>query len=169
MYYSELKSHDIANGVGVRVSLFCSGCQHACPGCFNPQAWQFDYGKPFTEETVQEILQLLRPAHIRGLTLLGGEPLHPHNRSTILELIKRVRREMPNRDVWCYTGFVFEHELLPDEAVHPVLAQLDVLVDGRFVQDRKSLNTRFRGSDNQRVLDCRASLEAGRAVPFFQE
>ncbi|MCL2445863.1 MAG: anaerobic ribonucleoside-triphosphate reductase activating protein [Oscillospiraceae bacterium] len=167
MYYSELKPHDIANGVGVRVSLFVSGCEHACPGCFNPQAWQFNYGKPFTEETTQEVLQLLRPAHIRGLTFLGGEPLHARNRSAVLELMQQVRCALPNRDIWCYTGYVFEQELLPDKNVHPLLAQIDVLVDGRFVQQRKSLNTRFRGSDNQRVLDCKASLNAGRAVEFF--
>jgi anaerobic ribonucleoside-triphosphate reductase activating protein len=164
MHYSNLKPHDIANGVGVRVSLFISGCEHACPGCFNPQAWQFSFGQPFTEDTVQEVLQLLRPAHIRGLTLLGGEPLHPRNRNTVLELVQRVRRELPDKDIWCYTGYLFEHELLPDPAVHPLLAQIDVLVDGRFNQARKSLRTRFRGSDNQRVLDCKQSLCMQQAV-----
>jgi len=164
MYYSELKPHDIANGVGVRVSLFVSGCEHACSGCFNPQAWQFSYGKPFTEETLQEVLQLLRPAHIRGLTLLGGEPLHPRNRDAVHELVQRVRLELPDKDVWCYTGYVFERELLLDVAVHSLLKEIDVLVDGRFVQARKSLQTRFRGSDNQRVLWSKQSLQAGQAI-----
>ena len=164
MYYSNLKPHDVANGAGVRVSLFVSGCEHACPGCFNPAAWQFNFGQPYTAQTEQQIIDALQPDYIRGLTLLGGEPLHPRNRDTVYALIDRIRCELPKKDIWCYTGFVFEHELLPDPDVHPLLQQIDVLVDGRFVQAHKSFDTRFRGSSNQRMLQCRESIAAGRAV-----
>jgi len=168
MYYSNLKPHDIANGVGVRVSLFVSGCEHACPGCFNPEAWQFCFGQPYTPEIEQQIIDALKPDYIRGLTLLGGEPLHPQNRGTVHELIQRVRHELPERDIWCYTGYHFDHELLPEAQSNPefmaLLQQIDILVDGRFMQARKSFSTRFRGSDNQRVLLCPASLQAGHAV-----
>ena len=168
MYYSNLKTHDVANGIGVRISLFVSGCEHACPGCFNPEAWQFCFGEPYTEEVVQRVLDALQPDHIRGLTFLGGEPLHPRNRLPILALVKRVRRELPDKDIWCYSGYHFDKELLPESARDPILRELleniDILVDGRFVEARKDLNIRFRGSDNQRVLDMPASLARGYAV-----
>ena len=168
MNYSNIKPYDVANGVGVRVSLFVSGCEHACPGCFNPEAWQFFYGEPFDEAAEQRVLDALRPDYIRGLTLLGGEPLHPRNRPDVLRLVERVRRELPEKTIWCYTGYHFDKELLPACADDPVLKalleQIDVLVDGRFVQARKNLNIRFRGSDNQRVLLCRESLREGRAI-----
>ena len=168
MNYSNFKPYDVANGVGVRVSLFVSGCEHACPGCFNPEAWQFSFGEPYTDEIERKVLEALRPEHIRGLTLLGGEPLHPRNRPDVLALLERVRRECPGKDVWCYTGYHFDKELLPESESDPLLRrlleQIDILVDGRFVLARKSMNVRFRGSENQRVLLCRASLEAGQAV-----
>ena len=168
MHYSNLKSHDVANGVGVRASLFVSGCEHACPGCFNPEAWQFSFGEPYTEEVEQRVLEALRPEHIRGLTLLGGEPLHPRNCPTVLALAQSVRRELPGKDIWCYSGYHFDKELLPESARDPVLRELletiDILVDGRFVEARKNLNIRFRGSDNQRILDMPASLTEGHAV-----
>ena len=168
MNYSNIKPHDVANGVGVRVSLFVSGCGHACPGCFNPEAWQFSFGEPYDEQAEQGVIDALRPAHIRGLTLLGGEPLHPRNRETVLSLVQRVRRELPGKDLWCYTGYHFDKELLPESESDPVLRrlleQIDVLVDGRFVEARKNLNIRFRGSDNQRVLLCGESVKAGYAV-----
>jgi len=169
MNYSNLKLHDVANGVGVRVSLFVSGCGHACPGCFNPEAWQFSFGEPYTDEVEQQVLEALRPEHIRGLTLLGGEPLHPRNRPDVLGLAERVRLECPGKDIWCYTGYHFDRELLPESEHDPVLRrlleQIDVLVDGRFVLARKNMNVRFRGSDNQRILLCRESVKAGKAVP----
>jgi len=169
MNYSNFKPHDVANGVGVRVSLFVSGCEHACPGCFNPEAWQFNFGESYTEEIERQVLDALRPEHIRGLTLLGGEPLHPRNRSGVLALIERVRTVYPEKDIWCYTGYHFDKELLPesarDETLRRLLEGLDVLVDGRFVLARKSMQVRFRGSDNQRILLCRESLRAGKAVP----
>jgi len=180
--YSNFKPYDVANGVGVRVSLFVSGCEHACPGCFNPEAWQFSFGEPYTEPVERQVLEALRPAHIRGLTLLGGEPLHPRNRPAVLALVERVHREYPpgsprspqalwggGKDIWCYTGYHFDKELLPESERDPILRRLleavDVLVDGRFVLARKSMNVRFRGSDNQRILLCRESLAAGKAVP----
>jgi len=168
MNYSNLKPYDVANGVGVRVSLFVSGCGHACPGCFNPEAWQFSFGERYTHETERQVIDALGPDHIRGLTLLGGEPLHPRNRPDVLALVEKVRGEHPKKDIWCYTGYHFDRELLPesasDEILRRLLEQIDVLVDGRFVLARKSMNVRFRGSDNQRVLLCRESVAAGKAV-----
>jgi anaerobic ribonucleoside-triphosphate reductase activating protein len=168
MNYSNFKPYDVANGVGVRVSLFVSGCEHACPGCFNPEAWQFGFGEPYTEDVERQVLEALRPEHIRGLTLLGGEPLHPRNRPAVLALVERVRRECPGKDIWCYTGYHFDKELLPESArdgtLRRLLEAVDVLVDGRFVLARKNLNVRFRGSDNQRILLCRESMQAGKAV-----
>ena len=171
MHYSNLKPHDVANGVGVRASLFVSGCEHACPGCFNPEAWQFRFGEPYTEEVERRVLEALRPEHIRGLTLLGGEPLHPRNRPEILALVEKIHNEFRGaKDVWCYTGYHFDKELLLESARDPALRRLlegiAVLVDGRFVLARKSMNTRFRGSENQRILLCRESLKAGKAVPW---
>jgi len=168
MHYSNLKPHDVANGVGVRVSLFVSGCEHACLGCFNPEAWQFNFGKPYTSEIEQHVINALRPEYIRGLTLLGGEPLHPRNRDAILGLIERIRRELPEKDIWCYTGYQFDHELLPesehDLLLKSLLEQIDVIIDGRFILANKSLNTRFRGSENQRVIRCKESIKAGKII-----
>jgi len=168
MNFSGIKTHDIANGPGVRVSLFVSGCEHACPGCFNPEAWQFRYGEPYTPAAEAQLLEALRPEHIRGLTLLGGEPLHPRNRLEVLGVVELIRRELPQKDVWCYSGYVFEKELLPacenDPVLRQLLSRIDVLVEGRFVLARKDINLRFRGSSNQRVLLCKESLEAEKAI-----
>ncbi|MDR3313500.1 MAG: anaerobic ribonucleoside-triphosphate reductase activating protein [Oscillospiraceae bacterium] len=168
MNVATIKPHDIANGVGVRVSLFVSGCEHACPACFNPEAWDFSFGEPYTDATESRILAALAPEHIRGLTLLGGEPLHPRNRAVVCALAERVRQTYPAKDIWCYTGYHFEQELLPecqrDPVLRRLLEQLDTLVDGRFVEAKKNLSLRFRGSENQRVLRCRASLAAGEAI-----
>ncbi len=168
MNYSNLKYHDVANGVGIRVSLFVCGCEHACPGCFNPEAWQFSFGETYTPAVEQQVIDALRLEHIRGLTLLGGEPLHPRNRVDVLRLIERVRHALPEKDIWCYTGYLLDKELLPecasDETLRRLLEQIDILVDGRFMQARKSMNIRFRGSDNQRILRCKESLRVGKAV-----
>ena len=171
MNVATIKKYDIANGVGVRVSLFVSGCRHRCPGCFNEVAWDFGYGTPYTEKTERELLDALRPGYIRGLTLLGGEPFEPENQAVLLSLLDRVRRELPGKDVWCYSGFTFE-ELTGEGArcVTPLTRQLlekiDVLVDGRFVADLADISLVFRGSSNQRVLDAGASLAAGVPVPY---
>ena len=171
MNVATIKKYDIANGVGVRVSLFVSGCRHRCPGCFNEVAWDFGYGTPYTEKTERELLDALRPGYIRGLTLLGGEPFEPENQAVLLSLLDRVRRELPGKDVWCYSGFTFE-ELTGEGArcVTPLtrrlLGKIDVLVDGRFVADLADISLVFRGSSNQRVLDAGASLAAGVPVPY---
>ena len=171
MNVATIKKYDIANGVGVRVSLFVSGCRHRCPGCFNEVAWDFGYGTPYTEKTERELLDALRPGYIRGLTLLGGEPFEPENQAVLLSLLDRVRRELPGKDVWCYSGFTFE-ELTGEGArcVTPLtrrlLEKIDVLVDGRFVADLADISLVFRGSSNQRVLDVGASLAAGVPVPY---
>lgn len=168
MNYADIKSVDVANGPGVRVSLFVSGCTHACPGCFNPEAWDFTFGAPFGAAEAQAVLDALARPYIKGLSLLGGEPLHPRNQAPVLDLLRRVRRELPQKDVWCYTGYLFEDLAAGrvGELGREILAQLDVLVDGPFLLEQKHLGLRFRGSENQRLLDVPASLRAGAAVPW---
>lgn len=170
MNFADLRPIDVANGPGIRVSLFVSGCTHHCRECFNPETWDFDYGTPFTEAEVQAVLKHLAPAHIRGLSLLGGEPFEPRNQQTVLALVKRVREGYPHKDVWCYSGYLFE--ALRDGKVgshsRELLEQLDVLVDGPFVIEKKDLSLRFRGSSNQRLVDVPASLRTGEVVFWDQ-
>ena len=163
MNYADIKKVDVANGPGVRVSLFVSGCSHRCEGCFNPETWDFSYGVPFGEAEIQQILTFLAPDHIRGLSLLGGEPFEPDNQRAVLELVRRVRRELPGKTVWCYTGYLFEELAGNQVGTHSrtLLEGLDVLVDGPFVLAKKDLGLRFRGSHNQRIIDVPASLQAG--------
>lgn len=166
MNYADIKKVDVANGPGVRVSLFVSGCTHHCPECFNPETWDFSFGQPFGEEQVETILDYLRPAHIKGLSLLGGEPFEPQNQKAVLDLVKRVRKELPEKTIWCYSGYLFE-ALAGGEVgsfSRLLLEQLDVLVDGPFVIARKNLGLRFRGSDNQRIIDVQPSLSSGSIV-----
>lgn len=163
MNYADIKKVDVANGPGVRVSLFVSGCTHRCEECFNPETWDFDYGSPFGEAETEKILTFLFPKHIRGLSLLGGEPFEVQNQRAVLELVERVRKELPQKTVWCYTGYLYE-ELAAGkvgEYSRELLEQLDVLVDGPFVLAKKDLGLRFRGSSNQRIIDVPASLAAG--------
>ena len=166
MYYGEIKSCDIANGEGVRVSLFVSGCTNHCENCFQTQTWAFDYGKPFTAETEEYILKLLRPDYINGLTLLGGEPFEPENQRSLLPFIRRVRALYPQKTVWGFTGFTYE-ELKQEgsyprcEATDELLSLLDVLVDGRYVEKLKDISLRFRGSSNQRLIDLNATRSVG--------
>ena len=165
MNYADIKKVDVANGPGVRVSLFVSGCTHRCEACFNPETWDFDYGSPFGEAEADRILGLLAPEHIRGLSLLGGEPFEPANQGPVLELVERVRKELPHKTIWCYSGFLFE-ELATGRVgdySRALLEKLDVLVDGPFVLSKKDLGLRFRGSANQRIIDVPASLQAGEA------
>ena len=168
MHYANIKNNDIANGPGVRVSLFVSGCTHHCKGCFNEVAWDFEYGEPFTEETICKIIEMLRPNHIKGLTLLGGEPFEPQNQAAIVELLRRVKEAYPDKSIWSFSGYVFEKitsGTLGDwEITKEFLSYLDVLVDGPFVEEKKNLNLRFRGSENQRLLDVPASLAQGAPV-----
>ncbi len=172
MYVAELKRRDIANGKGVRVSLFVSGCRHHCPGCFNEIAWDFDYGKKYTDETEQSIIDALSPAYVEGLTILGGEPFEPENQRELLGLLRRVKKET-GKNVWCYSGFTFD-ELIGEsrartEYTDELMSLIDVLVDGRFIFAEKDITLRFRGSGNQRLLDLPASLECGRPVLWDSE
>ena len=166
MNYATIKNCDIANGPGVRVSLFVSGCTHRCPGCFNEVAWDFGYGEPFTEETIESILDMLRPSYIKGLTLLGGEPFEPQNQPDVVKLLRRVRQELPEKSIWAFSGYLFEKDILSgrlgDTAEY--LSYLDVLVDGPFIEAKKNLSLRFRGSENQRLIDIKASLQEGKTI-----
>ena len=166
MNYATIKTCDIANGPGVRVSLFVSGCTHHCPGCFNEVAWDFDYGQPFTQETIDTILGMLRPGYIRGLTLLGGEPFEPQNQGAVVELLRQVKRELPEKSIWAFSGYLFDRDILSGRLgdTREYLSYLDVLVDGPFIEARKNLSLRFRGSENQRLIDVPASLAAGTIV-----
>ena len=151
------------------MSLFVSGCTHRCPGCFNEVAWDFGYGEPFTEETIQLILKMMEPDYIKGLTLLGGEPFEPQNQSAVLDLLRRVKALYPEKSIWAYSGYLFDKDILagrlgPWEITKEYLSYLDVLVDGPFVEAKKNLNLRFRGSENQRLIDVKASLAQGRTI-----
>ena len=164
MYYGEIKKCDIANGEGVRVSLFVSGCTHHCPGCFNQDTWDFHYGKEYTEETEREILDALSPEYITGLTLLGGEPFEPQNQKELVRLLRKVRAQYPSKTVWCYSGYLLDRELLSEsrarcEYTDEMLSMIDVLVDGRFVEKQKDIRLVFRGSSNQRLIDVKKTLK----------
>ena len=169
MHYGELKKCDIANGIGVRVTLFVSGCTNHCPDCFQPQTWDFDYGKPFTNETKAEIFAELDKPFINGLTVLGGEPFEPENQRVLVPFVRRVRETYPQKTVWAFSGFTLEE--LRTEGSHPrceatdeLLSMLDVLVDGRFVEALKDISLRFRGSSNQRLIDMKKTLASGEIV-----
>ena len=161
MHYGELKKCDIANGTGVRVTLFVSGCTNRCPGCFQPQTWDFCYGRPFTAETE------LDKSYVDGLTVLGGEPFEPKNQPTLTALLRRVKEAYPNKTVWCFTGFRLEEELLTDgsyphtDCTDEMLSYIDILVDGRFIQELKDISLQFRGSRNQRVIDMNKTRATG--------
>ena len=166
MNYADIKRVDVANGPGVRVSLFVSGCTHHCMECFNPETWDFHFGAPFGPEQVEAILGYLRPSHIRGLSLLGGEPFEPENQAAVLALVERVRKELPEKDIWCYSGYLFENlsQGKVGKKSRALLEQLDVLVDGPFVIAKKNLALRFRGSENQRIIRVRDSLAQNKIV-----
>lgn len=167
MHYGEIKACDIANGVGVRVSLFVSGCTNRCKNCFQPQTWNFNYGEEFTSETEEKIISLLDKSYISGLTVLGGEPFEPQNQRALLPFIKKVRDSLPNKSVWIYSGFTIEEMLTKDshpncEVTRELLELTDVLVDGRFVEEEKDITLKFRGSRNQRIIDVARTLESGK-------
>lgn len=170
MNIANIKPVDIADGIGVRVSVFVSGCRHHCKGCFNPETWNFDYGTPYTEKTADEIIEKLRPPYIRGLTLLGGEPFEPENQRVLVTLLRRVREELPQKDIWSYSGYTFEQLTGAEEcaarceATDEMLSMLDVLVDGEFVEELRNLRLKFRGSENQRLLHMPESLKRGEPV-----
>ena len=158
MNYGNIKECDIADGPGVRVSLFVSGCRHHCTGCFNKETWDFGYGKPYTKETEDEIIRLLAPSYIQGLTLLGGEPFEPENQEELAGLLKRVRETYPDKDIWCYTGYLYDVDLskggkVYTEVTEEMLSYIDVLVDGEFIEEEKDVTLVFRGSRNQRIIE----------------
>ena len=169
MNYASIKNCDIANGPGVRISLFVSGCTHHCKGCFNEVAWDFDYGEPFTQETIDMILDMLAPAYVKGLTLLGGEPFEPQNQPALVDLLRQVKAKYPEKSIWSFSGYLFDRDILPGKLGDPAitrefLSYLDVLVDGPFIESKKNLSLRFRGSENQRLINVPASLERGTIV-----
>ena len=169
MYYGEIKERDIANGIGVRVSLFVSGCTNRCKGCFNEQTWDFNFGEEYTAETENRIIELLKPDFVTGLTLLGGEPFEPKNQGELLKLTDRVKKEMPSKTIWCYTGFTYERlktdgEYCRTEFTDRMLNNIDVLVDGKFVDEKKNIRLKFRGSENQRIIDLNKTRAENKIV-----
>ena len=173
MYYGEIKKCDIANGEGVRVSLFVSGCTHHCPGCFNADTWNFKYGSEYTDQTEKEILEALSPSYINGLTLLGGEPFEPENQKTLVGLLRKVRESYPEKNIWCYTGFKLDDDLLngrfkDNKTTQEILKNIDVLVDGKFEIENKDIKLRFRGSSNQRVINVPETLKEGKIVKYLE-
>lgn len=169
MNFANIKFNDIANGEGIRTSLFVSGCTHHCKNCFNKIAWDFNYGNEFTVEVEDKIIKSLEPYYINGLTLLGGEPMEPANQKGLLNLVKRVKQTYPNKTIWCYTGYLFDEELLKPSRAHcdftkELLSYIDILVDGKFVEELKDVSLRFKGSSNQRVIDVQKSLKSDSVV-----
>ncbi len=171
MNIAEIKPYDIANGEGVRVSLFVSGCRRHCKGCFNEIAWDFSYGKPFDGEIEQKLLDYLSPDYIAGLTLLGGDPFEPENQRALYPFVKEVKERFPQKDIWCYTGYTFENGTLKEpqvktEVTEKLISLIDVLVDGRFEESLKDIRLKFRGSSNQRLIDVKQTLKRGEIVPY---
>lgn len=167
MYYGNIKSYDIADGPGVRVSLFVSGCRHHCKGCFNAETWDFEYGKPYTQETEDEIVRMLGEEYIQGLTVLGGEPFEPENQPETAKLLKRVKETYPEKDIWCYSGYLYDVDMQKGGRVYTdvteeMLSCIDVLVDGEFVEEQKDITLLFRGSRNQRLIVLKNGRDAGR-------
>lgn len=175
MYFGEIKENDIANGVGVRTTLFVSGCRHHCPGCFQPQTWSFSYGREFTDEVADRIVDSLRPPWVNGITLLGGEPFEVENQRALLPFLQRIRAELPGKSVWAYSGFTWEQLSGAEssrcrcEVTDALLALLDVIVDGPYVDELHDISLRFRGSSNQRIIDVPATLAGGEVVPWSED
>ena len=174
MNYGGIKEYDIANGPGIRLSLFVSGCTHHCKGCFNPETWDFNYGKPFTDETEDYIIKQLGYDFYQGMTLLGGEPMEPPNQRRLLPLVKRFKETYPEKDLWCFSGYLFDSEILGKfakemEETKELLKYIDVLVDGEFMIDKKNITLLFKGSSNQRTIDVQKSLQSGSIVLWNPE
>lgn len=169
MYVGEIMKADCANGIGMRVSVFVSGCTNHCKGCFQPQTWDFDFGIPYTAKLEQEIIEELAKPFYAGLSILGGEPFEPANQEVLVRLIERVKRELPRKTIWVYTGFVYDRDLVPGgrrytDVTDRILNAIDVLVDGPFVEEKKNISLDFRGSENQRLIDMKKTRKAGRVV-----
>lgn len=171
MYYGAIKKNDIANGEGIRTTLFVSGCRNKCKNCFNPETWSFTYGEPFTDEVAEQILDTFRSPFVAGLTILGGEPMEPENQRELLPLVREFKRRYPNKTLWVYTGNLYE-ELTAGVGNHikctidtaELLSYVDILVDGRYEEEKKSLGIRFRGSSNQRIIDMNKTRESGKII-----
>lgn len=161
MNYGAIKKTDIANGPGVRVSLFVSGCRNHCKGCFNPETWDFNYGKTFDRVTKDEIIQALSPYYISGLSLLGGDPFEPENQLVLVDFVKEVKSLYPDKTIWCWTGYKFEEGLIN---AAELLKYIDVLVDGKFEQGLKNITLKFRGSENQRVISVPESIKEEKTI-----
>lgn len=171
MHYADIKKVDVANGPGVRVSFFVSGCTHCCKNCFNPETWDFQYGKVFTEHTIDKIISYLSPDHIKGLTLLGGDPMEPENQEGLLPLLRAVKERLPDKDIWCFTGYTFDEDILGKmwtecPFTKEFLSYIDVLVDGEYIEEEKSLSLRFKGSANQRTILVQESLQQNEIVLY---
>lgn len=169
MNYAEIKTCDVANGPGVRVSLFVSGCTHHCEGCFNKEAWDFNFGKPFTDEVIDDIIEYMKPDYIKGITLLGGEPLEQKNQQGLLPLLRKIDHIYPEKNIWCFTGYDFEKDVIGRmmkewDETKEFMSYIDVLVDGEFMIDKKDLNLVFKGSSNQRTIMVQESLAEGRII-----
>ena len=169
MNYATIKPFDVANGPGVRVSLFVSGCTHRCKNCFNAEAWDFNYGEPFTEKEESRILEALKPDYIKGFSLLGGEPFEKSNQEVLSEFLPKIKEAYPEKTIWCYTGYDFEKDLLTGritdkEITDKMLSCIDILVDGKFVEELKNLKLRFKGSENQRIIDVKKSLGENKII-----
>lgn len=169
MHYGKIREIDIANGKGVRVTLFVSGCRNRCENCFQPETWNFDYGELFTEETESYIIKLLSEPYISGLTLLGGDPMEPENQSVLLGLIRKVKEIYPNKSIWCYTGYTIEQlcdssQKCRCEYTDEMLSLIDVLVDGRYIDELRDISLKFCGSTNQRVINLKRSRQCGKIV-----
>lgn len=174
MNYADIKQFDVANGPGVRVSVFVSGCNHGCPGCFNKEAWDFNYGTPFTEDTINYIIDLLSFSHYSGITFLGGEPFEKSNQEGLLPLARRIKETYTDKTIWCFTGFDFEKEIMPNmygkwPHTKELLSYIDVLVDGRFIEAKKDLGLRFKGSSNQRTIMVRESINSGEIILWDED
>lgn len=172
MNYAEIKYNDIANGPGVRTTLFVSGCTHHCKGCFNEIAWDFNYGKPFTEDTINSIVESLKPDYVSGLTLLGGEPFEHTNQIGLLPLLREVKKVYPAKNIWCFSGYLFDNDILDNMCqkwpeTKEMLSYIDVLVDGKFVEELKNLNLKFKGSENQRTILVQESLAQNKVVLLY--
>ena len=172
MHYAEVKYFDVANGPGIRVSLFVSGCPHACPGCFNEIAWNYEYGEKYTEEVEEKILKAVSKAEIQGLSLLGGEPLYPANLRALLPLLRKMKERLPKKDIWCYSGYTYEELLSREEEekkeLEELFSYLTVLVDGRFIEAEKDITLLFRGSKNQRLILMAETRRSGEVVLYNQ-
>ena len=169
MFYGNIKNCDTADGIGVRVSLFVSGCNNRCKGCFQPETWDFNYGKEFTKKTEDQIIEMLKPCYINGLTLLGGDPMEICNQHDLINLVKRVKSELPKKTIWCYTGYVYDRDLVSGGKRHTTVTDeligcIDTLVDGPFIEEQKDIRLRFRGSLNQRIINVPATLREGKVI-----